>query len=140
MQFCYLCAAPWSPIITHGNCYHRSGCDFNTNCCDDNCLINGLPVCKNIRFTGAPCDGCQFNKDVNTCQHTEWRACNSCLKNAIQCTHWCKECEQLGSLCKPPANENNEHRIISEKDIEEEKKKMELVADEAAPDDIYLDL
>ena len=118
-QFCFLCTASYSPIRAHADCsYHRPQCDLYTTCCNDDCIKNGLRHCKSHQYKPGPCRACRMKKSYNGCKHVkDWTPCNDCLRKQLECTHWCDECDRLGSLCAPPdRGDETKFRNISHQD------------------------
>jgi len=72
-DFCFLCAAPRSPILAHGNCYHRPSCEFYGTCCSKEC-VKTKPHCDDLDFQGNPSDP----------------------------KYKCLECEKKGDVCRTP--------------------------------------
>jgi hypothetical protein len=73
-EFCYICAAPRSPILAHGNYMHRFDCAYNVDqyCCAKHCLRNNQMRCVEMEFRhdciecqklGSPCTFPQRNCD-----------------------------------------------------------------------------
>jgi TPR repeat protein len=119
-QFCFLCAAPYTSTTIHGAWYHRPQCTTYNEICDCvqspdvhgagcntiSCVRADNPamLCRKSSFWPGPCDACVTNKTVNTCEHGNWRSCNSCKATRKECKHWCRECKVKGFLCTPPGN------------------------------------
>ena len=73
MEFCFLCSAPRSQTLAHGNHYHRRGCAFFTDCCDKKC-IDTQPQCILHQYCGT-----NVSKKENQCLDCikQGKACDS---------------------------------------------------------------
>jgi len=93
MEFCYICAAPRSPILAHGNMYHRPSCPFNFGryCCESQCLIRNLERCVKIDYS---------------------ESCIACVRNGRACP--------FPKDAKGPEDTGKHWKILDLKDIENE--------------------
>jgi hypothetical protein len=109
-QFCYLCAAPHFNITTHSNAYHRPGCELYKSCCGKRCVEaegGNKRNCEFDKYSPGPCAACKGTARHNTCTHRkEWKACGKCVKDNLECPHYCDECDKAGALCAHPTCEH----------------------------------
>jgi len=106
-QFCFLCGAPWGPIILHGNWYHYKECDFyNAICCEKQCIQKGGKRCSESK----PSLG--------------QAACRECAAKRIPCTHYCTQClhshrnggKKVCVIPGHPSPEEEEQEVLSEEE------------------------
>jgi hypothetical protein len=123
-QFCLLCAASYTPTVTHGNHYHRRECDrFSEVCCGQNCIKNNQERCVGDKYSPGPCQSCRRLHPGKPCSHNNWKPCSTCVLRKIDCHHWCLECEKAGRLCALPRT-NPRIRIISLADATAEQERL----------------
>lgn len=125
LESCFLCEAAHLSVVSHGNHYHHDKCHFYKDCCDEKCLQMNKQHCKHDKYKPGPCQPCRDAKHHNACTHSNWKPCNKCLLQKLDCRHdWCPQCTALGSLCSPILPNHDTVKIFDYNQVEQKKKEM----------------